>query len=300
MEENNGKKGRYQRKEIAKTPLKGHKKAIDKNDEINFMKIREGESIEQWESRTQKLRILPEKEHEKKQYTYKTRKNQKSSTAKYIFTNWEERLLKGEVSKSEQIVYKRMIAKKKRLGLVLYQANRDPLLHFKYYFVISRYLEVRYNLKPQEVSFIIHLYCIDRPFLKREFDEKSMIVSGATFKKYMSLGIIRRLKYREALNNYLKTGYSPYYSLTNKASTHIGKAMTNMLLGGDFNPKGSWYRRMDDKKEKEFKIVVDLYYDLRQEVKNIEQGIISDDRFYPIGLNTDELINPLGDGVINV
>jgi hypothetical protein len=43
-----------------------------------------------------------------------------------------------------------------------------------------------------------------------------------------------------------------------------------------------------------------LYYDLRQEVKNIEQGIISDDRFYPIGLNTDELINPLGDGVINV
>jgi hypothetical protein len=33
-----------------------------------------------------------------------------------------------------------------------------------------------------------------------------------------------------------------------------------------------------------------------QEIKDIEQGFISDDRFYPVGLNKDELINPEGAG----
>lgn len=301
MEENNGKKGRYQRKEIAKTPLKGHKKAIDKVLEVDFMKVKEGESMEDWERRTQKLRVLPEEEHVKKQYVYRTKSNAKPITAVYSKRNWLERYENNEMSKQEQYAYKATIKKQKRQGLVRYQSVRDPLLHFKYYFVVSRLLEVKYNLKPQEISFLFHLYGIDRPFLKREFDEKSMIVAGATFKKYVSLGIIQRLKYAPTQINFKKSGYSPYYSLSKKGCRLIKSGM-NMLMGGDFNPDGIWYNKtaFSDKKIKEYKILVDLYFDLRKEIKEIEQGFISDDRFYPIGINKDELVNPEGAGDLNL
>lgn len=301
MEENNGKKGRYQRDLIAKNPLKGHKKSLPKHIEADFMKLREGESIEQWESRTQKLRVLPEKEHEKTEYVYKTKSNAKPIKAVHSNRNLKNSQEKTELSKQEQHKYKAAFKKRKSQGLVRYQSVRDPLLHFKYYFVVSRLLEVRYNLKPQEISFLFHLYGIDRPFLKREFDEKSMIVAGATFKKYISLGIIQRLKYAPTQINFKKSGYSPYYSLSKKGCALVKTGM-NILMGGDFDPNGIWYNRstFSDKKIKEYKILVDLYFDLRKEIKEIEQGFISDDRFYPIGINKDELVNPEGAGELNL
>jgi hypothetical protein len=301
MEENKNKKGRYQRKEIAKTPLKGNKKALPKHIEADFMKIKEGETMQEWESRTQKLRVLPEKEHEKQEYIYKTRSDSKPIKAVFSFRSWQERALTNELSKSEQIAYKKTIAKQKRQGLVRYQGKKDPLLHFKYYFVVSRLLEARYNLKPQDISFIFHLYGIDRPFLKREFDEKAMIVSSASFKKYLNLSIIQRLKYAPTQKNFKKSGYSPFYSLTTKACVLVKTGMS-MLMGGDFNPEGNWYNiaRKNSKNIDNFKKTIDLYYVLRQEIKDLEQGTISDDKFYPIQLNISELVNLEGDGNLNL
>lgn len=298
MEENNGKKGRYQRKEIAKTPLKGNKSAIDIATEVDFMKIREGESFEQWESRTQKLRVLPESEHEKREYVYKTRKDAKPITARVAFEREkkeEQEYMKG-MTKQQQYAYRAFLKKARLKGLVVYKGNRDPLLHYKYMFVIMRMFEVRHGLKQTELLFLLHLYTIDRPFLKREFDEKALVSKGVSFNKYLKNGIILRLKYKENENNYKKTGYSPYYTLTKKAYFMMRSFFKYSTGQIQVMNEQKWYYAADDKEE--MKVMVDMYHDLRQQIKDLEQGTISDDKFYPIGLNMDALVNPLGDGNI--
>lgn len=295
MEENNGKKGRYQRKEIANSPLKGNKSAIDIAKEIEFLKLREGETHEEWETRTQKLRILPEKEHEKRVHVYKTRSDAKSITAKYVIRKEKDKEYMASLSKQKQYQYRAFLQNASRKGLVVYQGNRDPLLHYKYMFVIMRMFEVKYKLKQTEILFLIHFYSIDRPFLKKEFDEKAFVSKGVSFNKYVKLGLIQRLRYSDSRRNYRKLGFSPFYSLSMKCVKMI-KTFFSYTMGNSYMDSQKWYFCADDKEEMKF--LVDMYYDLRQEIKGIEQGTISDDRFYPIGINIDALENPLGDGNI--
>ena len=293
MEENKGKIGQYQRDEIAKSPLKGNKSAIDKNVEVEYMKIRKGETMQQWESRTQKLRILPEKEHEKREYEYKTKSNQKSMKAMVVTRDWEEVEKRHDLSKGELFAYKKIMAVRKRKGLVEYRTKKEPLFHFKYIFVIIRMLEVRYKIKVYDIMFLFHLYCLDRPFLKREFEEKAMVAPKVTFNRYMKLGIINRYKYKPGRVNYAKTGYSPFYGVSRKGCFMVKKAF-DLFIGEGFFTGSSWYKNAEKKDNTEK--ITDLYYMLRNEIKEMEQGFRSDDKFYPVGLNMDELENPEGDG----
>jgi hypothetical protein len=276
---------RHQRRNLGKDVKKNVKNAIDKVKEDEFLKVRPGETIEEWQKRTEKVRVLTEKEHDRLCFKYKTKRDRCENTVVCTFPDYKEKKIQKEYSENQ---LKHILKSKHRKGLVLYRDKRDPFFHFKYYFLITKWAEIRYGVRKADLDFLMHLYCLDRPFRKREIDEKTFIISGASFNIYMKKGYIYRMKYSQVSNNYLKRGYSPYYNLT-----HPCKKMMNAIIAlmlGDVEK--ITIRRLKGTDTSKVREVRDFYYDLRREVKEMEQGLIPTDRFYPIDLNRDALMNP--------
>lgn len=188
------------------SPLKRYGRKTTR-DMHALLRVRKGETHEEWLKRTAKYRIPTVED------ITRTKKGTK------IYKVYSSTMKKENVKKQKEVFDERF--------------NERPKLFTQYLWALFGYFEVKYGLERNHFQFILYLDSLERPFSKEEFFAKSMAfgIKYGSFKAWMENHIIVDIGHKDGQKT--ETGmYRLYHDIS-----HICYLFYNYVSGDKMPPQ---------------------------------------------------------------